>query len=422
MFIIRSFYVIAIVALLSGCDHDGGEFTVPFVAGYQGAAASSARPDHAKLVLSIGFGGSSGDSPLAPLIEYNGLLYGTMAYAGTGCATTFGCGTVFSIDPSSKAVTILYHFQGDKDGANPMGALLEVNGTLYGTTFNGGGGSGCTAGCGTVFSLTTSGQETVVHRFFARNDGTHPQAGLVAMNGLLYGTTTAGGENNNSSGTVYSFDPTSGTEKVVYSIGSVDSGAKPEAPLLSYNGLLYGIASAGGTRSPSGCPSAGCGTVFSIDPTSGQEKTIHSFGGQDDGGYPLGGLVAEKDRLYGTTYFGGGSGCVEDACGTVYAINPKGDAKIVVHFNGANGRNPSAGLISTGTKLYGTTLGGGRFNEGTVFEIGPTGGVNLVYSFTGPSEVSEPEAALMLANGILYGTATTGPKNSGSGGVFGLRQ
>jgi uncharacterized repeat protein (TIGR03803 family) len=65
--------------------------------------------------------------------------------------------------------------------------LLEVNGTLYGTTWVGG-----TYGLGTVFSMTTSGKEHVLHSFNG-SDGAHPETDLIDVNGTLYGTTHVGG-------------------------------------------------------------------------------------------------------------------------------------------------------------------------------------------------------------------------------------
>jgi uncharacterized repeat protein (TIGR03803 family) len=70
-----------------------------------------------------------------------------------------------------------------------------VNGTLYGTTPQGG------ASAGTVFEVSTSGKERVLYSFKGVPDGAYPGAGLVDVNGVLYGTTTNGGVSN--AGTVF---------------------------------------------------------------------------------------------------------------------------------------------------------------------------------------------------------------------------
>jgi hypothetical protein len=84
------------------------------------------------------------------------------------------------------------------DGAEPLGSLIfDGQGNLYGTTHLGGNPS-CSNGitpCGTVFEVTPSGTETVLHNFEGvPNDGSEPDAGLVMdANGNFYGTTAAGG-------------------------------------------------------------------------------------------------------------------------------------------------------------------------------------------------------------------------------------
>jgi uncharacterized repeat protein (TIGR03803 family) len=82
------------------------------------------------------------------LLEVNGTLYGTTAFGGTN-----GLGTIFSFN-ASGGEQVLHSF-GGSDGADPEADLIDVNGTLYGTTYRGGYEKGCGGkGCGTVFALT----------------------------------------------------------------------------------------------------------------------------------------------------------------------------------------------------------------------------------------------------------------------------
>ena len=134
-------------------------------------------------------------------------------------------------------------------------------------------------------------------------DGRFPYADLVAVDGTLYGTTEEGGKHN---GTVFSITPY-GTEKVLHTFGGRGDGAGPQAGLLDVNGTLYGTTVAGGS---SGCNGYICGTVFSITP-SGKEKVNHRFGGTGDGDDPFGGLVYVNGTLYGTTSNGYASGIME---------------------------------------------------------------------------------------------------------------
>jgi uncharacterized repeat protein (TIGR03803 family) len=69
--------------------------------------------------------------------------------------------------------------------------LLNVNGTLYGSTVHGGKYGG-----GTIFSITASGDENVLHSFGGPNDGSGAISALVDIGGTLYGATGAGGANN----------------------------------------------------------------------------------------------------------------------------------------------------------------------------------------------------------------------------------
>ena len=133
----------------------------------------------------------------------------------------------------------IYAFKGVPDGRVPYGDLVSVNGTLYGTTYQGG-----TNDLGTVYSVTTGGSESVLHSFGNGSDGEYPFSGMAVLKGTLYGTTQYGGANGH--GCVYSID-TSGDEKLVYSFGGQPDGSNPMGPLLAYNGALYGTTSAGGS-------------------------------------------------------------------------------------------------------------------------------------------------------------------------------
>jgi uncharacterized repeat protein (TIGR03803 family) len=101
----------------------------------------------------------------------------------------------------------VYSFQGGSDGAWPLAGLIDVGGTLYGTTEKGGGGK-CSGGCGTVFKITTTGVETVLYSFRGGGDGAYPEAGLIDVEGMLYGTANVGGgANSQGTGTVFKVKP-----------------------------------------------------------------------------------------------------------------------------------------------------------------------------------------------------------------------
>jgi uncharacterized repeat protein (TIGR03803 family) len=138
-------------------------------------------------------GGTDGGPSAGLIMDAQGNLYGTTSGGGT-----YDAGTVFKLDMSGNE-TILHSFSGTNgDGSYPLAALvLDGRGNLYGTTIAGGDTS-CDApsGCGMVFKLDTNGNETVLHSFSGGADGSFPYAGLVLDGqGNLYGTTFNGGLN-----------------------------------------------------------------------------------------------------------------------------------------------------------------------------------------------------------------------------------
>jgi uncharacterized repeat protein (TIGR03803 family) len=112
-----------------------------------------------------------------------------------------GEGTVFSITTSGTAT--LRHSFGpyfSGDGERPYGDLVNVKGTLYGTTGRGGNYT-----YGAIFKITRSGKESVLHSFGGSGYGEEPYAGLANVKGTLYGTTSSGG--GNGDGTVFGLSP-----------------------------------------------------------------------------------------------------------------------------------------------------------------------------------------------------------------------
>ena len=329
----------------------------------------------AKAVVYRFQGGSDGFWPQG-LINVGGTLYGTTELGGAS-----ELGTVYSLNPSTGAKAVMYSFKGGSDGLGPNGGLVSIGGTLYGTTAHGGSSAivGGAAGGGTVFSLDpTTGAETVLHSFQGGSDGALPYAGLLHVGGTLYGTTSTGGyagqcrffTGADGCGTVFSLKPKTGTERVVYAFKDVGSdGADPEAPLISVGGTLYGTTVGGGL-------SLEFGTVFSLNPTTGAETVLYSFNGHSDGSSPYAGAVKVGHKLYGTTQQGGGSGYnygTRYGNGTVFVVDlTTGFKKVVHYFKGvgrSDGAGPAADLVNIGGTLYGTTYSGGSYGQGTVFAM-----------------------------------------------------
>ena len=349
-----------------------------------------------------------GAEPYDGLIQAtDGNFYGTTSVGGP--CYPYQSGTVFKVTPSG-ALTTLHSFDG-KDGAYPIGGLIQAtDGNFYGTTNSGEGFPG------TVFKITASGALTTLHSFDG-NDGAYPVAGLIqATDGNFYGTTLEDGPNGG--GTVFKITP-SGTLTTLYSFGGSD-GSGPWAGLIqATDGNFYGTTTGGGTNNS--------GTVFKITP-SGTLRTLYSFCPQTncaDGANPSGVLIQATDgNFYGTTTYGGATtDCYGyGGCGTIFRITPSGTLTTLHSFDGADGTFPKAGLLqATDGNFYGTTpAGGASFNgSGTVFKITPSGTLTIVHSFHGSDGASPVGGLIQASDGRFYGTTEVGGA-SGDGTIFRL--
>jgi uncharacterized repeat protein (TIGR03803 family) len=345
-------------------------------------------------------GCTDGLAPYAGLtFDTAGNLYGTTLNGGayTSACEGSGCGTVFELSPGTNGTwteTVLHSFADvGKGGSNPEASLIfDARGNLYGTTYAGGA-----YGYGTAFRLAPGGNgawtEKVLYTFCSLancTDGNNPWASLIMdAAGNFYSTTYGGGANGY--GTVFQLVPGSHdtwTENVLYSFaGNGKDGYAPEASLIfDAAGNLYGTTLLGGA-SGKGCGGYGCGTVFELSPgTNGTwtENVLYNFcsvRGCADGFGPQAGLISDAaGSLFGTTYAGGssGKGCDGYGCGTVFRLTLGAKGKWKEHVlhkfkpKATDGYWPYAGLIFDASgNLYGTTIYGGAYANGTVFEITP---------------------------------------------------
>jgi uncharacterized repeat protein (TIGR03803 family) len=263
--------------------------------------------------------------------------------------------------------------------------------------------------------------ETVLYSFggVLDSNGSSPEAALVRdAAGNFYGTTLYGGsysfEGDFGYGTVFELSPMAGggwTETVLHSFNydGVD-GVSPQSSLvLDAAGNLYGTTYGGGAYE--------LGTVFELSPTAGggwSEAILHSFNNPGDGCTPTGGLALDSaGNLYGTTIFGG-----RYNGGTVFEFSPAAGGgwaeKILHHFNDSSntdGYEPFSGVtLDAAGNIYGTTSIGGIYNAGTVYEIiRKTGAERVLHSFNNSVEGYYPDAGVILdAAGNVYGTASVG--------------
>jgi uncharacterized repeat protein (TIGR03803 family) len=389
----RYAFGMGLIVLMAGC---GGAQTFRVAPASYSRSSSVAEPLGRYSSLYSFRGRPDGQKPAARLIPFNGMLYGTTSAGGIRCLLA-GCGTVFAIS-TSGAEKVLHRFGGRPDGADPLAELATVKSLLFGTTNS--GGAVCrnyraNSGCGTVFSITPSGTEQVMYRFKGTPDGARPDGPPIDVRGTLYGTTSSGGMkcevDRFGCGTVYSIS-SSGKERVLYRFAGNPDGAAPTGNLIFLNGKLYGTAQNGGA--------CNWGTVFEIT-LSGRERVLYTPNCTGiDIVYPSG-LVTLHGVLYGTSPEGGAR-----RHGALYAITTSGEEHIIQSFNGQNGSDPGGSLIAVNGVLYGATAGGG-YGFGNIYALS-SGALRVLYRFKGTRDGAVPLAGLAYLRGTLYGTTELG--------------
>lgn len=381
--------------MLAGCGESQPPFGAPGAMRQNiGALMQSGNSGHSYRVL-FDFGsnvlGLDGAGPVAPLIAVNGTLYGTTEYGGKYYfRSNLGAGTVYSVSTSGLNERVLLSFEAYEGG--PIAGLVAEDGILYGTTVGGGRYNG-----GMVFRMSTTGSNyRVLHSFGKGSDGAQPRAGLTVVKGILYGTTYQGGTGcagSGGCGTVFRVTK-NGDERVMHSFTGQPDGEYPMAGLIDLNGTLDGTTEFGGI---------GAGTVFSIS-TDGTERVLYKFGNRPDGEHPVASLIALNGTLYGTTIDGGSA----DG-GTVFSLTGTNERVLHSFGQGADGSGPQASVVALKGVLYGTTSAGGTGSYGTVFRVGVDGSERVLHNFAyGENDGLDPLAALTNVKGTLYGTTASG--------------
>lgn len=338
------------------------------------------------------------------LIDIGGTLYGT-----TGGGGAFGFGTIFKISSTGKE-TVLYSFTGGADGGQPSSGLVrDKSGNVYGTTFNGGDLS-CVllnlAGCGVVYEFNGSGL-TVLYTFTGGADGAWPQGVILDAAGNVYGPTFFGGTSptcplgSNQCGVIFELTLQGGTwnESVLYNFQGGTDGGEPNGFIsMDRLGNIYGATIIGGNNAD--CAGPGCGVIFKLA-KGGKETALYTFTGGVDGAGPNGALLMGAKGLYGTTYAGGDLSCSNGSsvgCGVVFKITPTGKETVIYTFKGTpDAANPSYGFVADSMgNGYNTTIFGGTDNLGTVFEVTSKGHEKVLYSFTGGSDGANPQSGLIF--------------------------
>ena len=361
--------------------------------------------------------GSDGAYPIAPpVFDRLGNLYGTTEQGGSGTGCNIGCGTVYELVPHGTqwSERVLSSFS-TTGGFNPFGALIVAsNGDLYGVDSIGGDPS---CSCGDIYQLArVSGvwTRTTIHTFLSNrngnSDGGYPGEGLLIDSaGSLYGVAAQGG--TYGYGVVFKFAPNGDgtwTESIIYNFTNSRDGYAPYAPLV-----MDAAGNLYGTAQIGGI--YGAGTVFKLALSNGTwtESTLFAFTGGDGGGNPNFGVVLDHaGNLYGAADTGGGN-----FAGVIFKLTPTTGYwnYVLVHTfsGGSDGGSPSSTVtIDANGNLYGTTLYGGLYQYGTVYKISNVNGKwqeTVLHSFTGGNDGWQPYGgAVVDSSGNVYGAATQG--------------
>lgn len=333
--------------------------------------------------------GSSPDN--SALCEVNGKLYGTTGYGGR-----YDKGTLYEYDLATSTHTKLHDFDGENTGRTPYSnVILASNGMLYGTTLKGGAND-----VGTLFEYNIA-TKTLAKKldFGGTTLGMDVYANVVqASNGKLYGLTNRGGLNDY--GVLYEYDYITDTFTKLIDFNGTNIGSSPTILVEVENGVMYGTTSAGGINDN--------GTIFKYTIATNTLEKKFDFNVDTSGSsLSLGLMLASNGNLYGLTRFGGlnNRGVLYE-----YNISTETFTK-KIDLTTELGSIPSGRLLEvTSNKLYGFTNTGGVNNDGVIFEFDIQANTyTKKFDFEYSSSGRNPKGTFVQAsNGKLYATAQYG--------------
>jgi uncharacterized repeat protein (TIGR03803 family) len=312
------------------------------------------------------------------------------------------------------AVTTLHIFNlifNPNDGGSPNSLNLGAGGIFGVAETHGSGDSG------TAFKITSSGVFSILHSFSdgtTLNDGIYPRGLVLGSDANYYGFTVGDGSHL---GAIFRMTP-AGAVTILHRFGDGTvplDGRYPTGQLLETSpGVFYGTTGFGGGNDS--------GTIFRIT-SGGSYSLLHSFNDgsvPNDGIDPMGITKASDGNFYGVT-FTGGLTSPNGQCGVVFRFTPAGAYSIVRRFHDGSvvndGSFPNSGLLEGADgNFYGTTVGGGAGNHGSIFKMTKTGVTTILHSFVDISDPgdTQPTGPLLLSQtGMIYGTSYGGPGGAG---------
>lgn len=318
-------------------------------------------------------------------------------------------GFLFSTDSSGQGLQVRYDFPVTTFGANPANLeMIAYNGKLYGTTSAGGASN-----FGTIFEYDPVTDIYIKKFDFGPNPtltGGAPKGSLLLYNNKFYGLAADYGVSG--AGAIFEWDPTTNIYSKKYDLTGA-GGASPQNSLRLMNGKMYGTTSGGGA--------SGLGVVFEWDPaTNVYNKLLDLTGvGAGTNGWTFyNNVTPYNNKLYCATVRGG----VNDY-GTLMVVDPSlppgSNTTIIKQLDGSSGGNASNNeMIVYNNKLYGCFYGGGSYGAGTLFELDPAGNIfTKLFDFNYSTTGDQPQGKLVLNGTKFLGLCSRGGAN-GTGTVY----
>jgi uncharacterized repeat protein (TIGR03803 family) len=338
------------------------------------------------------FQGPDGSEPKAGVVlGADGSIYGTTSEGGPSVSA----GVVFKSDPLGNLTTL--HAFDYTDGGDP-GQLTLLGDTLYGP-------AGSSLACGQLFSIKTDGSGFNELYQFTGTTGCEPVGKVQWDPGYGFvGVTEYGGQaykpgGPNGKGVLYVLTK-GGTYRVLHDFGQSGDGVTPNFAVADGAGNIYGSTSGGGT--PCASDSYGCGIVFKFNIPNRQYTIIRSFNGNPDGTSPILGSIGADGTLYGATQSGTGT----TKYGTLFALQPSAGGYTFTTlwtFGSTLGSPTSGPILTSDGRLIGVT-GSGLY----AYNL-KSGTLKVLQLLDSEATGNQPEGQPAVAkDGTIYGTTLVG--------------
>ncbi len=288
----------------------------------------------------------------------------------------------------------------ERGPASPYNRLVQApDGSFYGVL-----SSALGYNQGALFKVSPAGTNSFVVNFTGNGalTGSNPGELIVGNDGNFYGTTATGGANG--LGTFFQLSP-AGIHTTLFSFNSTNASAAGSQLIQVSDGNFYGPGRGGNY-----------GSIIKMTP-AGALTTLATFTGAAGavrGAFPIGQLVQDTNGdFYGVTSAGGAL----LNRGTAFKITSAGLFASLVDFTyGAGcGTGPNGGLaLGNDGNFYGTSVDGGTYNTGTVFQLTPAGALTPLASFGPKINLVAPAPTRLIrgSDGDFYGTTHSGGANN----------